>query len=127
MRLTVDYKRIYDELITRGKNRVPDGYVERHHIVPRCMGGTDDSNNMVALTAEEHYLAHLLLVKMHPEEPKLLFAVHRMTYGTQGKLKGRKLYGWLRKKCAKAVGDITSLSQSGKGNSQYGRFWSFLW
>lgn len=40
-------------------------YYERHHIVPRSMGGSDRKSNIVSLTAREHYLAHWLLYKIH--------------------------------------------------------------
>lgn len=50
----------------RGKLRADvKGYVERHHIIPRCMGGSNDRDNLVALTAREHFLAHMLLGKIH--------------------------------------------------------------
>ena len=48
-------------MIERARNRVIDGYVERHHIIPRSLGGTDDPSNIVALTAREHLVAHMLL------------------------------------------------------------------
>lgn len=54
----MDYPAIYDRLVSRAKDRVIGGYVERHHIVPRCMGGQDSKDNLVALTPEEHYIAH---------------------------------------------------------------------
>lgn len=63
---TMNYQRHYDLLINRARTRVLDGYKERHHIVPRCLGGGDESSNLVDLTAEEHYVAHQLLVKMYP-------------------------------------------------------------
>lgn len=40
------------------------GYVEKHHIIPKSMGGSDDKANLVFLTAKEHFIAHMLLVKM---------------------------------------------------------------
>jgi hypothetical protein len=52
----MNYKNIYERLIQRGKSRTLSEYTERHHIVPRCMGGTDDAQNIVRLTAEEHYV-----------------------------------------------------------------------
>ena len=56
----------YQRLIAKAKERVcPNGYVERHHILPRALGGTDDSSNLVALTAREHFVAHVLLAKIH--------------------------------------------------------------
>ena len=62
--------RIYDQLIEK-RRREPlsraDGYVERHHIVPRSEGGSDDETNLVNLTAREHYVAHLLLAKIYDD------------------------------------------------------------
>lgn len=40
------------------------GYVERHHIIPKSLGGSNEPNNLVWLTAEEHLQIHLLLIKM---------------------------------------------------------------
>lgn len=52
--------------MAHAKQRVcVDGYVERHHILPRSLGGSDDSSNLVALTAREHFVAHMLLAKMY--------------------------------------------------------------
>lgn len=60
----MDYRKIYDDLINKAKTReVPEGYFERHHIVPRSLGGSDASENLVKLTAREHFVAHALLVK----------------------------------------------------------------
>jgi hypothetical protein len=62
----VNYFLAYQRLIAKAKERVcPNGYVERHHILPRALGGTDDSSNLVALTAREHFVAHVLLAKIH--------------------------------------------------------------
>ena len=43
-------------------------YYERHHITPKFMGGTDDKENLVLLTAKEHFICHLLLTKFVSEE-----------------------------------------------------------
>lgn len=93
----MDYRKIYDEIIARANNRVINGYTEKHHIVPRCMGGTDDSTNLVSLTPEEHYLCHQLLVKIFPGEKKLVYAAQLMCYSSNGLRTGNKLYGWIRK------------------------------
>ena len=62
----MNYSKIYDALITDAKeNPKPDEYKESHHIVPRCMGGDDSNDNLVKLTARQHYLAHWLLYKMY--------------------------------------------------------------
>jgi hypothetical protein len=96
----MNYKKHYELLITRGKNRVLEGYVERHHIIPRCMGGTDDAENIVQLTPEEHYLAHQLLVKMYPNHSGLIRSAHMMAV-TNSKLKrNNKSFGWIRRQNA---------------------------
>ena len=89
------------------------------------MGGSDDKSNIVPLTPEEHYLAHLLLVKIHPDTPGLVFAVHRMSYNETRKLSNRKMYGWIRRRHSAAVSKITSAAQTGEGNSQYGKQWIY--
>lgn len=40
------------------------GYVERHHIVPRSLGGDDSKSNLVYLTGREHIICHVLLTRM---------------------------------------------------------------
>ena len=63
----MDYQRIYNQIIERGKQRLLEGYGENHHIIPKCMGGADTQDNIVRLTAKEHYTAHHLLVRIgHP-------------------------------------------------------------
>jgi hypothetical protein len=91
----MDYARHYERLISRARSRLLEGYTESHHVVPRCMGGTEDRSNLVRLTAEEHFVAHQLLHKMYPEVRGLSFALIAMT----GNINGRrnKLYGWIRR------------------------------
>lgn len=106
---SVDYAGIYVRLVERAKNRVLDEYAESHHIVPRCMGGGDEALNLVRLTAEEHWVAHKLLVKMHPGERGLAFALLAMTMNNRGMRTCNKAFGWVRRLIAQA------LSESRKG------------
>lgn len=56
----------YDALIAKAKARsAANAYVEKHHIVPRSMGGSDTADNLVCLTAREHFLAHWLLYRIY--------------------------------------------------------------
>ena len=59
----MNYEKIYRELTNRDSRAK---YTEIHHIIPKCMGGTDDKSNLVKLTAREHYIAHKLLTKIYP-------------------------------------------------------------
>lgn len=58
------YTRWYDNIIERAKSRHLTGYKEQHHIIPRSLGGSNDKENIVPLTAREHYIVHLLLPYM---------------------------------------------------------------
>lgn len=76
------YKKIYDSLIERA---IPRGLIkekrdysmEIHHIVPKCLGGTDDKFNLVLLTVREHIISHMLLQRMYSSHSGLSFAVFK--------------------------------------------------
>ena len=83
------YQKWYDQLIDRARNRTIEGYVERHHIVPKSLGGTDEKSNLVKLTAREHLIAHMLLPRF-AENKKPMWQAVWMMMNTQGrKLTGR--------------------------------------
>ena len=106
LRITsMDYKRIYENLMIRAQTRILDGYGEMHHIVPRCMQGDNSKSNLVKLTAREHFIAHVLLVKIYPNNSKLIHAAHILS--NMGKYNSKK-YEWLKIKHAIAVSDIMS-------------------
>jgi hypothetical protein len=80
------YLRWYESIITHAKHRVNTFPIERHHILPKSIGGSNDSSNIVKLSYREHFLCHLLLTKMTQgtERRKMLYALWMM------RLKGRK-------------------------------------
>jgi hypothetical protein len=77
----MDYQNIYNQIIERAKNRKLEGYKERHHIIPKCLGGNNEKENIIALTAREHFLCHKLLCKIYPNETKLWYALWLMAIG----------------------------------------------
>jgi hypothetical protein len=111
----MNYQQIYDSLIERGQNRTLEDYTENHHIIPRCMGGSNDKENLVKLTPEEHYVAHQLLVKIYPNNPPLVKAAAMMVPNRPN----NKMYGWIRRQFSL----VQSESQKGKKNSQYNTMW----
>lgn len=64
----MNYQKIYVQIIERAKreNRTKNRevYYEKHHIIPRCLGGSNSKDNLAYLTAKEHYIAHRLLVEI---------------------------------------------------------------
>ena len=97
------YDRIYYRIIERGLYReYIDEYYERHHILPRCMGGDDSDDNIVRLTFKEHLLCHQLLAKMIPDDSDMFYSIDRFYDRT------RKVYRhpgrmpkWVRRKLAR--------------------------
>lgn len=94
------YTRLYYKIISNAQSRELSNlvYTERHHIIPRCFGGSNAKDNLIKLTAREHFICHLLLVKMTEKQfkQKMLSAVTRFqqTASTQY----RSLNSWEYKK-----------------------------
>lgn len=81
MYLQNKYTTWYYNIIHLAQSRLTQPeYVERHHIIPKSLGGTNDKTNIVKLTAREHFVCHWLLTKMvtGDSQPKMIFAFHRM-------------------------------------------------
>lgn len=76
------YSLWYNSIIQNAKLRNNnDGYIERHHIIPRSLGGNNSIDNIVTLTAKEHFICHLLLTKMTEgvARSKMIFAFVAMS------------------------------------------------
>lgn len=58
------YTKYYFQIIEAARTKPESGYTERHHIIPRCLGGDESASNKVRLTARAHFVCHKLLVKM---------------------------------------------------------------
>lgn len=71
-------------------------YTETHHILPKCLTGTDSAENLVKLTARQHFVCHWLLTKMVNGENKnkMIFALNKMLSSSKNqhryKITGRK-------------------------------------
>jgi len=90
----MDHLKIYNEIIDNAKSEnrkklkrenILYQYFEKHHIVPRCLNGSDDKDNLILLTAKEHYLCHRLLIHMYPTNLGVKYAFYRMTFDKKGK------------------------------------------
>lgn len=59
------YTRWYFSIIASAKQRsISVGYMEKHHIIPKALGGNNNIANIVNLSAKEHFIVHHLLTKM---------------------------------------------------------------
>lgn len=75
----MDYEKVYSAICKRGQIRKLKGYVEKHHIIMKSHGGSNDSSNITTLTAREHFLAHWLLARIFPKDYKAQAAFKMMT------------------------------------------------
>jgi len=78
--LTNKYSKTYFAITSNAKQRITEGYTELHHIIPQSMGGSNDKENLVELTAREHFICHWLLIKMTEgkDRSKMLYALNGM-------------------------------------------------
>lgn len=88
----MNYQKIYQNLIEKRQYNPVEGYSESHHIIPRCIGGSDNYENLIYLSAREHFIAHVLLVKIYKNK-KLLYAANMMS---NFKKYNSKQYSWLK-------------------------------
>ena len=101
----MNYARIYQDFISDRQNKQPSkpDYFERHHIVPKSLGGTNEKTNLIRLTPEDHFFAHLLLAKIHGG--KLWAPIAFMVGGVLNCYRpttSRKKYAWLSKELSKS-------------------------
>lgn len=97
----MNYQKVYDDLIAKCQARQSiDGYKERHHIIPKSLGGSNESSNLVDLTAREHFVAHFLLAKLHGGNQ--WSSIKRMR-GNDGFYINSHLYEIARREVAKEV------------------------
>lgn len=102
MFLSNKYTNWYNKIISNAQDRKIDGYIENHHILPKSLGGTNEDNNLVSLTAREHFICHLLLTKMvnGQDKYKMIHAAMFMAnHPIQRKISSRT-YEYLRKESA---------------------------
>lgn len=120
----MNYARVYETLCSRACTRTLTGYSERHHVVPKSLGGLDEFSNIVHLTAREHFIAHWLLVKMQKPETieyyKMVLAFRMMTISS---ISHQRVTSRVFERYKEAHSRAMSFMQSGKKNSQYGTRW----
>lgn len=121
----MNYDKIYSNLIFRAKAEKREKgtgiYYERHHIIPKWKNGTEDPDNLVLLTAREHYIAHKLLCELYPADQQAFYTIWRMMHPQTKKHSRDYLissleYQYYREEYVKRM----SQRNSGTGNPMYG-------
>ena len=118
------YKQWYNNITERAKSRVLNSYTESHHIVPRSLGGSDNLDNLVNLTAREHFVCHWLLVKMTTgqEHHKMLNALRMMRAEKQGQQRyTTKITARVYESIKQEYAALQSETLKGTGNGMFGK------
>lgn len=83
----IKYIELIDKAEQENRKKSDGNYYEKHHITPKCFGGSNDKSNLVLLTAREHFEAHKLLCDMYQDDKKkyhqMLCAWNRMAHGNK--------------------------------------------
>ncbi len=118
------YENWYNQITSNGKKYRKPG-LERHHIVPRSLGGTDDIENITFITPRAHFVCHWLLIKIHPageEHWKMLNALRMMrAENPNQKRYNTKITSRVYAKLKEEYALLQSEKYKGSGNGFYGK------
>lgn len=116
----------YEEFIqnilnVRGRFSCGEEYHERHHIIPKSMGGVDNEENFIDLYAKEHFEAHRLLALENPDNDKLIYAWTCMAFVENKGQKRYKITAEEYEEAKVALSKVQSVNMAGSNNPFYGR------
>lgn len=121
----MNYQKLYENIIEYRKANKLDEYTEIHHIIPKSFGGSDTIENLVELSAREHFICHVLLVKMQKRNTdnfyKMCLALSMMKNSSSNQVRyfNSRIYKHLRENHSISM----SYFQRGDRNSMFGRKW----
>jgi hypothetical protein len=121
----LDYSKIYDNIIeNRRINPLSNNeYGEKHHVIPKCLGGSNNKSNLVKLSAREHFVCHLLLVRIYANDPnahyKMLSAAIIMGFNSSGRRFMSRSYEYVKRNFS----EIRKIEAFGEKNTQFGTRW----
>jgi hypothetical protein len=91
------YKKLIESRLKLNRTKKDGVYYEKHHIVPKSLGGSNSPRNLILLTAKEHYIAHLLLHYARPHSKYLAYGLWCLCTMSNGyKIKSSRLFSYLR-------------------------------
>lgn len=102
------------------KNHIDYIYLENHHIIPRSLGGDNSKDNLVLLTAQDHYRCHELLPRftVGKDKNKMLCAWNYMSMIGERKV-DEELYATLKMEYS----IVKSKGMSGELNPKFKGFY----
>jgi len=124
----MDKQELYNNIIQNRINNPLDKetYGEYHHIIPRCLGGSNLKKNIVKLTAREHFIVHYLLSEMYKPNTFKWYKMNHaflmmkcISTGQETRYINSRLYELKRIDVAIAMSE----NQRGICNSQFGTCW----
>ena len=127
MYLSNKYTETYYNIVNRASQRTLDGYTETHHIIPRSLGGEDTQENLVVLTAREHFLCHWLLTKMvdnNRDQWSMINALGFMMWAENDNQQRYKVNARLYEQLKRKHSEAKSWAMTGERNGMYGKKWS---
>lgn len=102
----MNYQKIYNSIIELSQNRKISGYTEKHHIIPKCIGGSNDSDNIAILSAREHFICHYILTKFIDND-KIILAFNMMRSNkTENRYMNSRLFESVKIKYSKVISKI---------------------
>ena len=116
----MNYIKLYDSIILNARNQNRTVYTEKHHVIPKCLGGSDDKDNIVDLTAKEHYVCHHLLAKQYKNNKNLWYAFIMMTVCA-----GKHQRDFLTARMFEKSRELRTIYCTGKLNPMYGKIGGF--
>lgn len=130
----MDYLSLYNSLVKRARQRPAPQHYEQHHVIPKSLGGANNTTNLVKFTIREHFVAHRLLTKIYQGEAqkKMWFAYYRLcnrhqltnsrSY-EQSKLQAKQYLSQIHsgKKLSPEHVQAIKARTAGKNNPNYGR------
>lgn len=122
----MNYQKIYDSIIDNAKSenrKRGETYYENHHIIPRCLNGNNNKENLVLLTAKEHFVCHKLLTFIYPDNRAINYSLFCMALMNSKNHKRITLsvreYTYIK--------NMHSINISGEGNGMYGKTVEDVW
>ena len=116
------YTKCYFSIIAAAQTRsLVTDYTENHHIIPKSLGGENNKTNMVRLLAREHFICHMLLIKMVSDPAlrhKMQFAINsfrRASKNQQRHIMTSVQYEMVRKQVSMARSSANIGNQYGAG------------